>query len=345
MARSSEPIQGIGTAVQRRLAPAGAPSHCLYCDRRLGGPADAARRPDGATLAFDPARERVWTVCERCRGWNLWWGDARRPALERLERSACDRGRVLYETSHIALLDIDGRRLVRVGRAPRREEAWWRYGRRLRRRHDWLHSPVTAVSAATYAAVSSLGRAVGLERLTGDFRGTEAPRLEIARWRRFGATAWQGRAPCPRCSSVLIRLFFFKSPDLILLPDRDGEVAVGLPCMRCDPWTVEKTYRFDPAAARTVLRRALAWHNLGGASRREVGRAVRLVTDAGGADGFTDRLAERRISLQSLGRAERLALEMAVNERAERRRLAGEAAALEAAWRHAEELASIVDEL
>lgn len=41
----------------------------------------------------------------------------------------------------------------------------------------------------------------------------------------------------------------------------------------------------------------------------------------------------------------RLALEMAANEESERRALEGELASLEAAWREAEEIAAIADDL
>lgn len=46
-----------------------------------------------------------------------------------------------------------------------------------------------------------------------------------------------------------------------------------------------------------------------------------------------------------MGPVEALALEMALNEEAERRALEGELAALEAAWREAEEIARIADAL
>ncbi|MFV1987785.1 MAG: hypothetical protein ACC682_10920 [Gemmatimonadota bacterium] len=49
---------------------------------------------------------------------------------------------------------------------------------------------------------------------------------------RFGGTAWDGRAPCPSCGSVLIRLFFMKCADLVLFTGADGTPALGMPCAR-----------------------------------------------------------------------------------------------------------------
>lgn len=316
------------------------PRSCLYCGYPHG---------ERDRIAFDPVRERVWTLCERCHGWNLWWRDERGVTLEALERLCRDEARVVYQTDHIALLDAGDSQLVRVGRAPRREEAWWRYGRHLRRRHDRFLSPVTAVAAATYTAVSRVGRAVGFESVTGDFRHAVDRRAEILRWRRFGGTAWSGRAPCPHCSSVLIRLFFFKAPDLILMPGGDGTgtvegAAIGMPCTRCDPWTVEKTYQFDATTAQPLLRRVLAWHNIRGGTTAELSRAVERIEEAGSARDFVDAVADARLSLHALQRIDRLALEVAVNERAERERLELDMAVLEAGWRRADEIAGIIEE-
>ncbi len=317
--------------------------YCLYCDRALAGRQDLRGVRPNVRIAFDSKNERVWTICDRCHGWNLWWTDDRAHALETLERRARDRARVLFETDHVALIESEGRQLVRVGAPPSREEAWWRYGRQLRRRRDHFTSSLTGVGAATYTAVSTLGRSLGFESVTGDFRGVTNRRVEVLRWRRFRGTAWCGRAPCPSCNSVLIRLFFFKSPDLVLAPDADGLPMVGLPCSRCDPWTVEKTYGFSPQASEWVLQRVLAWHNVGGATQRELDKAVRLIDGAGSAAEFVGTLAGRRQQLRQLPRIERLALEICVNDGAERHRLAALAADLEAGWRRADELAGIID--
>lgn len=50
-------------------------------------------------------------------------------------------------------------------------------------------------------------------------------------------------------------------------------------------------------------------------------------------------------AVSTMSRPQKLALEMAANEDIERRAMAGELALLEAAWREAEEIAAIADDL
>jgi hypothetical protein len=70
---------------------------------------------------------------------------------------------------------------------------------------------------------------------------------------------------------------------------------------------------------------------------------VRLASRSFWARGGTG--SELRTPLYRLPIADRLALEMAANEDEERRALAGELQALRDAWREAEEIAAIADEL
>jgi hypothetical protein len=89
--------------------------------------------------------------------------------------------------------------------------------------------------------------------------------------------------------------------------------------------------------------------NWAGAERREVEQAVHLIEDSRKAPSeFVHEMARtagvgRR--LQELPNAARLALEMAAHEESERRAMQGELALLEAAWRQAEEIAKIADNL
>jgi hypothetical protein len=128
------------------------------------------------------------------------------------------------------------------------------------------------------------------------------------------------------------------------MPAEGGAAAIAMPCTRCDPWTVDKTYRFDTSSSEPVLRRVLAWKNISGATRPELHRSIRLIESAGSAGEFVKRLADERLPLHAMGRTRHLALEIAINERAERERLAPVAAELDARWRRAEELAEIIDE-
>ena len=102
--------------------------------------------------------------------------------------------------------------------------------------------------------------------------------------------------------------------------------------------------------------------NESGARSGEVQDAVRLVAEApdpahlfkryGGRPGRRDVMMDTRRSrdidgrfLSGLPKEVRIALEMASHEEQERRALEGELALLEAAWREAEEVAQIADDM
>jgi hypothetical protein len=89
--------------------------------------------------------------------------------------------------------------------------------------------------------------------------------------------------------------------------------------------------------------------NWAGAEKREVEQAVRLIEDSGRPPSeFVFDLARQTgmtKRLQELPNAARLALEMAAHEDSERRAMEGELALLETAWRQAEEIAKIADNL
>lgn len=263
--------------------------------------------------------------------------------LEALEH-ASKRARLLFQSDAIALLDTGQRELIRVGGADRREEAWWRYGKILRLRQRRFGGRLSRLGAATYSAVSYMNTGLGLTDITGDFRHSVDRYVDVMRWRLFGRTVWHGRSACPRCHSVLIRLFFYKSDALILLRGEDGQLEVGMPCSRCDPWTVEKVHRLDGAVTEFVLRRVLAYQNIRGATRPELEEAVDAIDEVGSAPELFERIASRPTPLYELPRNDRLALEIAVNATVEREQLAGEAVRLEASWRQAEEIAAIIDD-
>ena len=107
-----------------------------------------------------------------------------------------------------------------------------------------------------------------------------------------------------------------------------------------------------------------------GAKRRLIESAVGALEQSGGPEGYIDRLSRHAHSdtyvpvgkggkrkpkkgstgafvsgLFGLTSTDRLALEMALHEEAELRALHGELGELERAWREAEEIASIADEL
>jgi hypothetical protein len=90
-----------------------------------------------------------------------------------------------------------------------------------------------------------------------------------------------------------------------------------------------------------------------GATQSTLTEANRVLSDAGSAERLLREAAAGGAALgKRAGKNPRLlmgpgalAFEMALNEQAERRVLEGELAALEAAWREAEEIAEIADSL
>jgi hypothetical protein len=244
----------------------------------------------------------------------------------------------------VALLDVGKVLLIRVGDAALEEQAWWRYGRELRRRRSSFDSPASRLTAYTFGALAFVGDVVGLGDGDATIDWQDSPVKDILRWRRFGWAAWHGRVDCPFCHSTLRALRYDLSWWVYPLPDADGGVSVGVPCPRCDPWTPENIYRIAGPQAENVLRRCLAYQNISGAPEGVIRDAARVITDAGSPGEFTQRLGDRRQSLWRLGKTGSVALEIALGESTESRLLDLEVRAVEFLWRQEEALARIIDE-
>lgn len=318
---------------------------CLFCQTPFGAHGVLGGFPSGSRVAYDPARGRLWAICDRCHGWTLTPMEDRWRVLGHLERLARDRGRLLTRTAHIGLLDAAELLLVRVGRkTSREEEAWWRFGRELRRRRDAYLSPGTRLAAYAYGAVAQIGGLMGLSELEAPAGWDDRPTADLLRWRRFGWAAWYGRAPCPYCGSVLRLLRYDVSWWSYPLADEDGRLGLGVPCFRCDPWTPEKLHALRGPDGEEALRRVLAYQNVAGVGDGALRTAVRAIDEAGSAEAFTRRVAERRSTLWRSGEAVVAALEIAASETVEQRLLQARARSLEVRWRREERLARITDE-
>ena len=317
-------------------------TRCLFCRRPLAENGQLAYLPHGRRIAFDPARGRLWVVCETCHRWNLTPLEARDEALEELERIARDHAKLVASTAHVALLEARPLTLVRVGHAGLAEQAWWRYGRELRRRHASFNSTRSKVTAATYGALAFLGDALGLsEDVSIDWKDT--PVADILRWRYFGWAAWYGRETCAHCQSTLRALRYELSWWVYPLRSPEGRLGVGIPCQRCDPWTPEKVYEIHGDVAENVLRRLLAYQNISGASERRITAAARATEEAGSAGEYALGATDARQTLWRMGATGTVALEIALNESVEQRLLDLEVRALEFLWKKEEELARIID--
>lgn len=306
-------------------------SKCLFCHGDLGENELAPVRV-GRKIAFDPAKGRLWVVCWRCRGWNLFPLDQRWEALESCERSW--RGaRLRYSTGNIGLARLnDGSELIRVGKSQESEFAAWRYGDRFSRRRMVRHIRLGVGAGVAGAATVAAGAAV-------------ASGISLSALAYGGVFAWSW-------------VNSLKNPTLTKLPlssNWDAEVRRGdLRFVRLipdqgDSWKVGTGLGELHRGTEALLTLALLLPHI---NRRGGGKgaeedALRMLVDQGGPDTLISHLAQESYGypISRLGTRERFALEMAVNEGAERELLENELRLLESAWKEAEHVAAIADSL
>jgi hypothetical protein len=303
---------------------------CAFCSGKLDGDGGPSRLGIGRRLAFDEAKGRLWVICPRCARWNLAPLDDRLERIASLARAAAD-GRVAAATEHVALIRWQHYDLVRVGKPRRLEFATWRYGERLRaRRREQLKVMVPVTIAA-------VGLAVAVNVQTGGSLGVfvwNFPRLvrgvytELVGRRRVTLVE---PPVCERCGRVmLLRAKHVRYARVV--PQPHAELALILSCPACRA----EGALLDGPDAHVALRQGLTYLALTQWGRQRVADAARLVDGAGGPDALIRDVARRELTLRRLGPERRLALEMAVDERAELE-------ALTRQWQEAEELAEIAD--
>jgi len=335
-------------------------STCLFCHTELGANEAVEHFPVGRRLAFDAAKGRLWVVCRKCERWNLTPVEERWEAIEECERSY--RGTKLrVSTDQIGLARLaEGLELVRIGKPQRPEFAAWRYGDQFgRRRRKYIIQ-----GAAAFAGVATipfigpvLGLSIGavggqLVQLAGLGHTLYLNRQVVARVRDSDGSVLQVRAR--------------DAQETVMLPPTAREawglrVIYSAPPDRAVPW-----WRYGTNQEQADLRghdairaaaQLLPRFNARGASSRQLKSAVALATeneDPSTAFDRAARIAATRRSWGMLGEGSRLsrvpaevrlALEMISHEESERRALEGELSILEEAWREAEEIAAISDDL
>ena len=313
---------------------------CVFCHGALPSNESVEHFPVGKRVAFDPRRGRLWAVCPSCRRWNLAPFEERWEALEELEKTYRDTGRVMASTENVALIRAPGVELVRVGDARLAEEAWWRYGSRMMRRR---------ARARILSWVEQAG-VVGASVATGGFfyvfLGGDVLN-NLLRWQRFGSVAWRGQAHCIRCGTPLTQLTFKQAQRLHLTRDDELDPALHLRCRRCQLRGNVGEFQLEGVVANHVLRRVVTRHHYRGASENQVRSATDYIDRLGTPDAVTRELSKTGLRLDALlakdRRSQALALEIALNEENERRLLEMELAELEARWRQEEEIAAIAD--
>jgi hypothetical protein len=319
-------------------------SSCLICQGPFEPNETLEHLPRGERVAFDPARGRLWIICTRCRRWSLTPIEDRWEALEELEKLVKDKARLLSQTDNIALLRAGRLEIVRVGRANRTEEAWWRYGRELR---DRRATAKKLSAAGTVAAGAMLvgGWAAGGAGIMGLWFIWNTPETltSAARWLRFGSHAWYGHAECARCGRAFRSLSYRERGSIYLLPQNErGELALSRRCPGCGKYQ-DGGLSLTGVPAERALRRLLAHKHFQGASERRIQAATRLIEEAGSPRDLTRIVVRDGKRLADLQRTGAIALEIAASESVEQRLLELELAQLEAHWREEETLAEIMD--
>ena len=320
---------------------------CISCTRPLGSNEVVEHFPVGRRLAFDGAKGRLWVVCRKCKRWNLTPLEERWEAIEECERFyRATRTRVSTENIGIAR-HPEGLQLVRIGKPLRPEFAAWRYGDQFGERRKQL------VSAFAIGVPSGLGAAAALAALPTVAMGIVIPavswpyliwlyRRPVARV-RLGATAIGERVR----PDNLARFRLLDLATIRVLPDNRD------PGFRVEVYRGARTRRFAGENARRVAATVVPLVNAWGLSRKTVQAAVAEIASHRHPGRFLSAVARQRHTdragrtgyVKSMPKPTRLALEMALHEERERRALEGELWVLEQAWKEAEEIAGIADNL
>jgi hypothetical protein len=336
-------------------------STCIFCKNSLGANEAIEQFPIGQRLAFDAAKGRLWVVCRKCERWNLTPLEERWEAIEECERSY-RATKLRTSTDQIGLARLnEGLELVRIGKPLRPEFAAWRYGDQFGARRRRFLMRVGA-GMAVGATVPFIGPALGLSLGGGGWTVINAINLTKSYYDRTRIVA---RVQDPDGNLLNVRRHHAEETQM-LPPTGDapwglrvwyrGVGSAAVPWWVYDPQTESIDIRGDEAVR--VAAHILPTVNHTGASARVVRDAVALAaqsSDAGHTFSDAAHLAARTkpgwrerdkpAKLTKMPAEMKLALEMISHEDAERRALEGELHVLEEAWREAEEIAAISDDM
>ena len=303
---------------------------CAFCNAKLDGDGGPSGLGVGRRLAFDEWRGRLWVICARCARWNLTPLDDRLERIDALARAARE-GRVVASTAQVALIRWQAYDLVRVGKPPRIEIASWRYGERLKQRNRERVKVVVPLTVAAVAVGIAANVAAGgsLGVFVWNF-GRLADGAYVALVGNRRVTLVEPPI-CAHCSSVMqLRARHVQRARLV--PESHADLALLVLCPTCDR---EGALLTGPDAAQ-ALRQGLTYLNATRSGQKKAEDAAREVDAVGGPERLIQDVARRELTLRSLRPERRLALEMAVDERAE-------VEELERQWKEAEEIAEIAD--
>jgi hypothetical protein len=343
---------------------------CLFCNSDLGRNQALEHFPVGRRLAYDAAKGRLWVVCRRCERWNLTPLEERWEAIDECERTYSGT-RLRVSTDNIGLARLrEGTELIRIGLPQRPEFAAWRYGDQFGRRRR-RHLIYSTVGVAAVVGVVIAGPATGL--IAGGSWGLWQAANSLRAL--YEARRVRLRLQLPGIDKpVVIRKRHLHDARLVHAADV-GTWQLHVAHEESEPsrvWSESRRTATSPApdagprgltvlSGDDALRAAgqlLPKLNAAGARVSQVQNAVRLIEEVGdpvkifaiqaerGRPGPRSRRTPARgLAIGELSTEVRLALEMAAHEDAERRALEGELALLEEAWRDAEEIAAIADDM
>ena len=330
---------------------------CMSCKRPLGANEVVEEFPVGRRLAFDSAKGRLWVVCRCCERWNLTPLEERWEAVETCEKLFRET-RLRTSTENIGLArHPEGLYLVRIGKPLRPEFAAWRYGDQFGRRRTRLIILGTTVGVAWLggiAVASNLAVSGVVGGFLGGFLGM-LPQGLILQWhknKQIARFAHSDGKTRELHSAVRNTTRICPSDDDIGFA---VETHVGKsPKFGWGRYLTDKREWFEGEDARRAMNAVLFLVNFGGGGAEEVRRAVsnieshkhpqRFLSDVVG-DGSRYGWGGVPGWIHKMPKPTRLALEMALHEEQERRALEGDLWRLERAWREAEEIAAISDNL
>jgi hypothetical protein len=331
---------------------------CIFCHESLGTNEHIVHFPIGRRLAFDSAKGRLWVVCRSCAQWNLAPLEERWEAVEDCER-AYRTVRTRVSTSEIGLSRLrDGFELIRIGAPLRPEFAAWRFGDQFgaRQRRLLLRGAGgvglilgAGITITGTVALPLIGPAVMGAGLIAAGAGAK-PRAAYSYRRPISLTPDEGDPVLlGRQETLGIEMRADNVPHGFRLTMdvshvEDGPFGSRNQTIRHVTFSGPESLR----AARLLLPRI----NGSGATRRTVRDAVDVMEEVGRVERvIPDVLARTRKAgfgyspVHAYPQPIRLAIEMALHEEAERRAMEGELAELEAAWREADTIAGIADDL
>ena len=335
-------------------------STCLFCHATLGANEVIEHFPVGRRLAFDAAKGRLWVVCPHCERWNLSPIEERWEAIEECERLF--RATVIRaSTDNIGVAELrEGTRLIRIGKPLRPEFAAWRYGDqfgRRRRKALWTGGGAALAAVGLASAVVVNGPPVGM------LLAPLGALLWLSVWSPLMGLGGRRISGVPRGMRIGTaegdQLELESHPLQNIEMRDDGHGALRVAYDYSEP-RYEGDNRYIDVRHGTVVGKEGRWLasrimpsvNGIGAPKGIVRDSVSWIDRAGGPEPFipamfaeTRRLGLAYSPVTDFPSHLRLALEMALHEDLERRAMEDELKELEAAWKEADRIAALADNL